>query len=201
MVASVTGNVIYNWGQAAIGVGAKGNEEILDGVRAVVRGNVALGGPDTKSRVLVRAVDPGAFVKASGNLARDVTGKDLKELDAGIAPLKDAPAGVSPDGRGLNASSPSATLASVLRGAGSRPAERDAIDRRIGESVIAGTGRIIDSQEQAGGYPVRAESHRALKAPDGGPRRRAWLEGLKRTLATDSALDLTPLLNRLNLPR
>jgi len=93
VAAAVIGNVIYNWGSAAIGVGARGNLEVLEGVRAVVRNNVAIAGPDTKGRVLVRALDPGAFVEAAGNLARDRAGNDLRELDAGITPLGASGAG------------------------------------------------------------------------------------------------------------
>ncbi len=198
--AVVTGNVIYNWGSAAIGVGARGNEEILDGVRAVVRGNVAIAGPDTRSRVLVRAVDPGAFVEASANLARDGAGADLEELDTGIGPLGETlswPGSTHNEGGRSGA----ATLSAVLRGAGSRPAERDPIDRRIVESVIAGTGRIIDSQNQVGGYPVRRESRRAVKAPEGSDARRVWLDGLMKDLAEDRNLDMAPLLKRLKVPR
>jgi hypothetical protein len=195
VVASVTGNVIYNWGSAAIGVGSKGNEEVLEGVRAVVKENVAIAGPDTKGRVLVKAVDPGASVEASGNLARNAAGTDLKELDAGIALLP------SSAGPGDSVTEPAATLAAVLRGAGFRPAERDAIDRRIVLSVIAGTGRIIDSQSEVGGYPARPETRHAIQVPSGDSARRAFLEGRMSDLATDRDLDISALLNRLKLPR
>lgn len=193
VTASVIGNVIYNWGSAAVGVGAKGNLEVLEGVRAVVRDNVAIAGPDTRGRVLVRALDPGASVEASGNLGRSAAGKDLEELDAGITRLPATP--------GAPPATPAETLAAVLRGAGSRPAERDAIDRRIVESVISGTGRIIDSPSQVGGYPARPESHRAVQVPAGASERRAFLERRMADLAVDRDLDLTALLNRLKLPR
>jgi len=195
VVASVVGNVIYNWGSAAVGVGAKGNLEMLEGVRAVVQNNVALAGPDTKGRVLVHAMDPGASVEASGNVARDASGEDLRELDAGIESLA-APKGAKAPGSGA-----AATIAAVLRGAGSRPAERDAIDRRIVESVISGTGRIIDSQSQVGGYPARPESRRSVQVPPGDAERRAFLEKRMADLAADRDLDISPLLNRLKLPR
>lgn len=195
VTASVTGNVIYDWGSAAIGVGAKGNLEILEGVRAVIRNNVALAGPDTRGRVLVRAVDPGASVEATGNLGLDAAGRDLQEVDQGITPLP------APAVAGERPATPAETIAAVLRGAGSRPAERDAIDRRIVESVIAGTGRIIDSQSQAGGYPVRPETRRPLRLPAGDSARRAFLQERMAELARDQDLDLTALLNRLKLPR
>jgi len=196
--AVIQGNVIYNWGSAAIGMGARGNREVLDGARAVIRNNVALAGPDSTRRLLVRAVDPGAQVDASNNLARDFKGVDLPLLDAGIIALKVAPAG-TPSSR----PTPSAadTLASVLRGVGARPAQRDPIDRRIVTTVIDGAGRIIDSQSQVGGYPERPETRRAVVVPATGAERAAWLRELMKDLAADSTLDLSPLLNRLNLPR
>ena len=47
--------------------------------------------------------------------------------------------------------------ASVLRHAGARPWARDAIDARLIADVEAGRGRVIDSQNDVGGYPTYAE--------------------------------------------
>jgi hypothetical protein len=43
---------------------------------------------------------------------------------------------------------------SVLRGAGAIRPQRDRVDERIVREVRAGTGRIVDSVDQAGGWPV-----------------------------------------------
>ncbi|OHE78557.1 MAG: hypothetical protein A3G75_09505 [Verrucomicrobia bacterium RIFCSPLOWO2_12_FULL_64_8] len=40
------------------------------------------------------------------------------------------------------------------------PWDRDAIDERIVRESREGTGRIIDSEEQVGGYPVVAPNRR-----------------------------------------
>jgi hypothetical protein len=197
--AAITGNVIYNWGSAAIGMGARGNEEILEGARAIVRNNVALAGPDTRGKVLVRSVDEGAQVEAASNLARLPGGASLPELDKGLQPLKEALAWAAPSAAG--SISPVATLERVLRGAGSRPGERDAIDARIVNTVISGTGRIIDSQSEVGGYPTRPQTRRTVSVPTGEAARREWLERMSTALAKDRDIDLAPLLNRLNLPR
>nr|MBP6703473.1 hypothetical protein [Vicinamibacteria bacterium] len=194
----IQGNVIYNWGSAAIGMGARGNRENLDGARAVIRNNVALAGPDSTRRLMVRSVDPGAEVEALNNLARDFKGGDLPLLDAGLGPLK-APLAGMPSTKATP--SAAAILDSVLRGAGSRPAQRDPVDRRIVTTVIEGTGRIIDSQSQVGGYPERPVTRRAVVVPGTGAEREAWLRERMKDLAVDSTLDLKPLLNRLNLPR
>ncbi|MEO8359183.1 MAG: right-handed parallel beta-helix repeat-containing protein [Vicinamibacteria bacterium] len=196
VTGSVVNNVIYNWGSAAIGVGSKGNLEMLDGVRAVVRGNIAIGGGDTTGKVLVRAVDPGASVLANFNFVHDATGRELKELDEGVTRLSEgesAAGGPRPDLR--------RNLIAVLSGAGFRPAERDEIDRRIVESVINGTGKIIDSQEQVGGYPKRTETKRPLVVPDGKAKRLEWLGQMMKALEFDPHVDASALLKRLNLPR
>lgn len=55
-----------------------------------------------------------------------------------------------------------AVIESVLAGVGSRPWDRDAIDARIVADVRKGMGRIIDSQDEVGGYPVRAPARAAF---------------------------------------
>lgn len=63
--------------------------------------------------------------------------------------------------------------AAVLKNAGARPWDRDAVDARIVSQVRAGQGRIIDSQEQVGGYPRAAMTRRSLTVPTEGID--AWL--------------------------
>ncbi len=46
----------------------------------------------------------------------------------------------------------------VCANAGARPWDRDAIDARIVRQARDGTGRVIDSEGQVGGYPVVAET-------------------------------------------
>ena len=197
--AVIQGNVIYNWGSAAIGVGSKGDRETLDGVEAVIANNVAIAGPNTTSPVLVRAVDPGAHVLSVNNLAVDAAGRAIQKLDGGITATSALPAWAS--AARLRDSSPNAvaTLAAVLKRAGARPARRDPIDQRIVAAVIEGSGRIIDSQSEVGGYPARAEARREVKVPDGDGARRAWLGALMGALDSDEALDVGPLLKRLKI--
>ncbi|MDQ8180709.1 hypothetical protein [Pelagicoccus sp. SDUM812005] len=66
---------------------------------------------------------------------------------------------------GLKVSEPEETLASVLRNAGARPFDRDPIDQRIVDGVRQGTGRLIDSQSEVGGYPNYAPTYRKLEIP------------------------------------
>lgn len=53
----------------------------------------------------------------------------------------------------------------VLTNAGARPADRDAVDKRIVNEVTNGTGSIIDSPTQVGGLPVTAKTTRKLSVP------------------------------------
>lgn len=150
--ARVIGNVMYNWGSACVGVGRRGNRRILQPAEVTLIGNVAIAGLDTRDRALVKNVDPGARVTLRDNVVV------VTALPRNAAVWANA--------------------ARVLRSAGSRPARRDPIDARIIRSVIDGTGRIIDSQDQVGGYPIRPRTQRALVVPDGVEERRRWLKAL-----------------------
>lgn len=54
-------------------------------------------------------------------------------------------------------------LSAILAACGARPWDRDAIDARIIADVRNGTGRIIDSEADVGGYPVRPETRAAFR--------------------------------------
>jgi len=182
--ARVIGNVMYNWGSACVGVGRRGNRRMLQPAEATLIGNVAIPGPDTRDRALVKNVDPGARVTLRDNV---VVGAAAPHppfghlLPGGEGSRLRLP---SPTGRGWSrgAGPGEGTVERVLRTAGSRPAHRDPIDARIVRSVIDGTGRIIDSQDQVGGYPIRPQMKRALVVPDGVEERRRWLDALSAEL-------------------
>lgn len=59
--------------------------------------------------------------------------------------------------QGLQAQPAGDVAVSVLRNAGARPWARDPIDARLIADVEAGAGRVIDSQDDVGGYPSYAE--------------------------------------------
>lgn len=54
---------------------------------------------------------------------------------------------------GLKLMPSSQVEAYVLANAGARPWDRDAVDRRIIREVKAGTGKVIDDEQEVGGYP------------------------------------------------
>jgi len=189
----VTNNVMYDWGSACVGVGARGNKKMLSPAEVVLTNNFAIAGPDTRSKVFVKSVDPGARVSMRDNVAVDANGAALPLADDGVVPWTTGASPVAPlDRRGRLSST--GTLISVLRSAGARPAHRDPIDARIVQSVIDGSGHIIDSQ---GEYPTRAATKRALVVPE--KNRQQWLDKLSNDLCEDKSLDVAPLLKRLHL--
>jgi hypothetical protein len=163
--AVVTGNVMYNWGSACVGVGARGDEKMLQPAEVVLAGNTAIAGPDTRGKVWVKSVDPGGRVVLGNNVVEGV-----KLMDDGVVEVKRS----APD------IDPRTAYERVLRLAGSRPARRDPIDARIIQTVIDRKGRIIDSQEEVGGYPVRAATTRALVVPVDGAARKRWLHEMSK---------------------
>lgn len=54
----------------------------------------------------------------------------------------------------------------VLENAGAFPWDRDSIDRKIIDGVISGKGKIIDSEKEAGGYPIIKPVYRKFNAKE-----------------------------------
>jgi hypothetical protein len=185
--AIVAANVMYNWGSACVGVGEHGNRKTLQPSETILIGNVAIAGSDTHTRLFVKSVDPGGRVFLRDNVALGTNGTSIPMTDDGVAPL---PSPRLPDIHPWDAA------AQVLRTAGARPSRRDPIDARIVRSVIEGNGEIIDSQEQIGGYPVRAQTSRALTVPNDVEARRKWLDEFSRAIEEEASLDLAPLWKR-----
>ncbi|MBV9497056.1 MAG: right-handed parallel beta-helix repeat-containing protein [Acidobacteria bacterium] len=184
--ATVIDSVMYDWGSACVGVGARGNAKMLTPATAVLAGNVAIAGPDTKTKVFVKSVDPGGRVFLRDNLAFDVDGTPLPLTDKNVTLLPSPP---TP----LRNSRPLEAMARVLRTAGSRPARRDPIDARIVQSVIEGTGGLVDTQ---GAYPVRVATRRVLSVPSGPLARQRFLDAFSAQLST-ADLDVSALNARL----
>jgi len=61
----------------------------------------------------------------------------------------------------------------VLAHAGARPVERDAVDRRLVEEFHTGGGKVINNQNEVGGYPTAEPTFRSL--PDKVDNIEVWL--------------------------
>jgi hypothetical protein len=175
---AVVNNVIYNPGRAGIQLTYSPAE--WEGApmrpvnpRVAIVGNLMLHGEDTRPGLPLVS---GQFGDAcmEDNLAFDRDGAPVEMKAEAINTLSAKP--VWPDG--LTALPASAALESVVGNAGARPWERDSTDRRIIRDLTTRKGRIIDSQDEVGGYPRTTPVTRPLFVPD--LNRRAWLAGLAR---------------------
>ncbi len=166
--------VISNPGERAIHASvAKSPDAKAPLARISVVGNVVLFGEESKrsARAIFEGAADGYF---RDNEGYDWFGKPLDLLRTPF-PTLDAPP-VWPEG--LEAMSHAGAMWHIARFAGARPARRDPIDRRIVGGALGGTARIIDSQDEVGGYPRHGPVTRELEVP--ATDRRAWLEKLAR---------------------
>jgi hypothetical protein len=169
----VINNLVYNPGARAMHYNLIAEEWIghaYETGQMVMRGNVLRAGHDTL---------PLAFLMVGGSGDLDYFMDDNLAVDRlgepRIAPLGSyttTPISV----RALDAPPPLPFGVTLLRSGqvqdaviatvGATPWNRDAVDRRIVADVIEGRGRIINSQEQVGGYPKYAPTRQAFVAAD-----------------------------------
>ncbi len=174
----VVNNLIYNPGRAVIRVSFpksewQGRPVPAEG-RVSVIGNVLISGVNTRSSLPM--ISGTGEVYEQDNVAQGRDGKPVLILDPQIRRLREKPAW-PPELHVL----PSSEVADhVVRTVGSRPWQRDPIDQRIIDSVLERDGRIIDSQDQVGGYPSRESARRELGIiPEGVAARRQWLDRME----------------------
>jgi hypothetical protein len=165
----MTGNVVYNPGRrfAHYNLHASewGTHEFVEGEVNVML-NAFLAGPstDSKAAAFMLGGDGPLLLWLGNNLSLDKTGKPLARLGRfgqNNPPLRD----FSAEGNG-GPLHPYASLQQmidkVLATCGARPWDRDPIDACIVADVRSRTGKIIDSEQEVGGYPVRPETRAAF---------------------------------------
>jgi hypothetical protein len=135
--------------------------------RLALVGNVLKGGPSTDRAIALFMLGGEGDVELfqADNVAVDRDGKPVPmfgryrnasgkviDIDKSAA----MPAAIEP----LAASD---VTEAVLANAGARPWDRDAVDRRLIDEVRSGSGHIIDSEGEGGGYPpVATATHRVF---------------------------------------
>ncbi len=137
-------NIFYNWGGNAAGYNADTNSAAT----YAFIDNCYITGPDTKKPLIFREENPLARSWFAGNTMNGKRPVQQRDLVQGYwNPLSFAPdvAPVKPAGTAKDCND-------VLRKAGAS-SPRDAADRRVVADVANRTGRIIDSQDEAGGWP------------------------------------------------
>jgi len=148
--ADFRNNVVYDWGEAS----AYGEFDRLNYV-----GNYLKPGPSTTQK-------PPLFMEGNESVAQGSLFLSGNVLEGSERVTKDNWTGtrfyfdrgeIGADGPFLAplvaAESAEAAYDDVLRGAGATQPGRDAVDDRVVREVRGGTGKIIDSVEQAGGWP------------------------------------------------
>ena len=146
--SEILNNVIYGWKDAAVEISANRN------ITHIIN-NFFRAGSDSKQReVRIESMPPEGQIYISGNLTRDLRdNNNLIELRVQMPEnfkiSRDflfAPSNVT-------ISSVEAAYAEVLDFAGVTYPIRDLVDKRIIDDIKAGTGNIIDSQNQVGAWP------------------------------------------------
>ena len=161
---TILNNYIYNPGTAAIHYCLVSSEwKGLDWITGTIVsvGNSIEFGNDTRRTVSGAKFHNGPVeVFWKDNL---ITAKvDVKKLSGNYTPLESAP--FWPEGLVVKPATDVKKL--VLNNAGAFPWERDDIDKRIITEVKSGTGKIIDSEKEVGGYPIIKPVYRKFEAEE-----------------------------------
>lgn len=161
----IVNNVIYNPRWAAIQLYYsksewKNSHRKPKNCRVSIVGNVLHKGENSSGTLALVAAMGDAYME--DNLAVDLKGQSIPLIfgDIGILPEKPC----WPEG--LKALPSKDVVKYVVRHVGARPRERDEIDQRIVQDFLIRKGRIIDSQDEVGGYPKHPETYRKLEIPE-----------------------------------
>ena len=165
---AIVNNLIYDPGPRAIHYNLIAEEwgahAYQTGEMALI-GNVLRSGPSTPTDLALFMIGGSGDLRLfeQDNIAVDRLGNPLPMRGSyTTAPVKLLP-GAAPSVPGLQPMSAHAVQDSVIRNAGARPWDRDAIDTRIVADVIEGRGEIINSQEAVGGYPKYSATRQAFE--------------------------------------
>lgn len=148
-------NVIYNWRVRSSEVGP-------DETLAHLIGNYYKPGPDThrgrqrKGIMIARGATTGTRIYLEGNFGeyrRTATEDDWAEVE-GSDRFQAEGELFAPSGIGVETAQ--SAYQRVLAGAGATAPQRDAVDVRVVREVRNGSGRIIDSPREVGGWPAYA---------------------------------------------
>ena len=159
---AVLNNLIYNPGQRAVHYNLIaeewGSNAPVTGEMTLI-GNVLRAGPSTPADIALLQFGGSGdlLLHARDNIAVDRLGRPLPMTGryttarARVIEAATPPGGMAP---GVTLLPAEDVQDAVVRTAGARPWERDAVDSRIVADVIEGRGEIIDSEQQVGGYPA-----------------------------------------------
>jgi len=173
LVFDFRNNVVYNWGGSYAGYNADSDSI----TRMNLVGNYYLQGPEstgddafreqcTYSRAYVGDNAVGGEVPANPWALVRFSGFSQAEIIAYQQPVPIPVPTVSTD-------DPCTAYVRVLTEAGATWPQRDPVDARIVAEVVTGTGRIIDDEDEVGGWPVLTSAE-PLPDADGDGMPDAW---------------------------
>lgn len=157
-------NVIYNWGRSAAEIYSDNKTDLATQLNFI--GNVFINGPSSSSGLFELVINsepkegkalPLIYAKDNMGPSRTSPGSDeyaLISLGWGGKPIPDEYRAAKPfETKSVSRLQESDPTNSVLVGAGATLPRRDAVDRRLAESLRKKQGRMINSPSEAGGYP------------------------------------------------
>ena len=162
----VANNVFYNWkGGRATNIGNTSRSIPRRYTTEVsVINNAYIKGPNTPATSAAVSTMPylerGAQIYNHGNYLKGIRSKFRNQ--SSFNPLVGSPPVSLANFTPASAASLEKT---VLRSAGARPADRDPVDSRIVQQVRSRSGRLINSQDDVGGWPDLAENRRKIDIP------------------------------------
>lgn len=179
-----TNNVFYDWGQGHAGYNSDSDPATASTYAFI--GNAYKRGPDSTGAVIFEEESTAAHAWFEGNSVGGVVPADPWAAVTG----DDAPGyrlTARPEWATVAPQSAEEAYTAVLAKAGASRA-RDAVDARILAGVADGTGRIIDSQDQVGGWPqLAAGTPWTDTDADGMPDAWEAAHGLNPTVADGAA--------------
>ena len=173
----VLNNLIYNPGKWAMRMGyvpKEWNDSDTAPVnpRVTIIGNYMKTGVDTpETTAMVGTNYNNGDCYLEDNIAIHLDGSECPITDGNITILDEKPSWIE----GLEVLPAEDVPMHVLANAGARPKDRDAIDMRLVNEFITGTGNQIDSQNEVGGYPEVEPVYRALELPSENESIESWL--------------------------
>jgi len=175
----IVNNLIYNPGKAAIQLSYspmewENSRYEPENCKVSIVGNVLYKGIDSNPSLALVMNRGDAYME--DNLAYESNG-DIALLTAGeIVLLEKKP--VWPEG--FEPLSSAEVVDYIVNHVGARPKERDVIDDRIVQDFLDKKGKIVDSQEEVGGYPTHKQTYRKLNIPEEDIE--GWLDLLAKEL-------------------
>ena len=173
----VLNNLIYNPGKWAMRMGYvpkewNNSDTAPVNPRVTIIGNYMKTGVDTpETTAMVGTNYNNGDCYLEDNIAIHLDGSECPITDGNITILDEKPSWIE----GLEVLPAEDVPMHVLANAGARPKDRDAIDMRLVNEFITGTGNQIDSQNEVGGYPEVEPVYRALELPSENESIESWL--------------------------